>query len=781
MLNSYRARLIIVFMLVLLTVQIVTAVSILTATHRERQFQQQQSLGVGINVFREVLANRLLQLNNSLSVLSADFGFKRAIATGESETILSVLENHGNRIDADAAVLLSPEGELISSSFPEIGDRGLQALNLLAANFESGESGTILSFGDVSYQFVLQPVKAPTLIAWVGMGFALDTEVATLAKTLTGVDVSFINMTDPDHPGLSTTLAAAQQSALARHLPELAAMADSATEGVPDHFLSYAMRLDEDSNDQWAMVHLSSSKWEQSYRQLRNNMVAIFAGILVLALVIAMWLSHGLTRPVRSLVHFAREVGRGGKPDPITGAPAELQVLADTLTVMETSIEEREQDLIYQSTHDSLTGLLNRFAAKQKLSELGSECAGTLLLLDLKQFRHINDIIGYVNADSLLVSFARRLEELVPAADVVARLDGDAFLLIYERGINIAQVEAALDILEAPFKIVDFNIAVNVSAGMLDLAAHGGSVGALLRRAEIALLQSDFNKERVVVYQAGEDEKYQRELKIISDLPRGLDKGQFHLVFQPKVDIQKDICVGAEALIRWEHPQLGNISPEEFVTLAENSGNTDCITRWLISEAIKSLVSWRNQGIYPKLAVNLSAHDLGKPELAGEIADLLATSGLPSDSLSIEVTEGAVMTDIQTSMHVLQTFMDLGISVAVDDFGTGHSSLAYLKMLPISEVKIDRTFVKEMLINPDDAIIVETSIALTHGLGYRVIVEGVEEEKTVDLLRQFDCDQVQGYLYSKPLTAADFARWYRTFNNDFSNQETAVNTDRARS
>ncbi|MFB2679789.1 bifunctional diguanylate cyclase/phosphodiesterase [Shewanella mangrovisoli] len=762
MLNSFRARLILVFFTVLTLVQLATAFSVLTATQRDNFLQQQKSLEIGANVFLEVLSNRGAQLSQSLSVLSADFGFKRAIATREQETIESVLSNHGARIGADAAILLSPKGELLTSSLPGLTQDDIQSLFELATS--NTNALAILDFDHASYQFVLQPVKAPTLIAWVGMGFLLDKKVASQAKAITGIDVSFVNQTNGRTEIASTLSSAEQQSVLAQknRFPSLLTMP---SEYIPADYLSMAIKLYEHNGRQLALLHQSNLKWQQSYLHLRNNMLLIFALTLALAIAIAIWLSGSLTEPVHRLVQYARKIGQGLQPESIQGAPAELRVLANSLSLMREDIEAREKDLLYQSRHDSLTGLLNRFAAKQHLTDLNQDLSGTIVLLDIKHFRHINDIIGFANADSLLLLFARRLEQLAPTADMLARLDGDSFLLLYRQGIGGDQLLKSLDMLEAPFPIQGSNISLTVRAGMLEIDGNGADIDVLLRRAEIALNQACLQELRIVSYREGDDEKYQRELTLIRDLPIGLAQDQLYLVFQPKVNLPLNQCTGAEALIRWQHPTLGFIPPDEFIQLAENSGNIDIVSQWVLKQAIKQLVTWQQQGLALKLAINLSAHDLLDTRLPNQIANLLKDNHLQPGALCIEVTEGAVMKDAQTVVGVLQRFRDMGVSVAIDDFGTGHSSLAYLKLLPVDEVKIDRSFIQNMHLNSQDAMIVNTSIQLIHGLGFSVVAEGVEEREGVDILRHLNCDLIQGYVYSKPLKAAEFDQWFEAFNS----------------
>ena len=763
MLNSFRARLILVFFIVLTLVQFATAFSVLTATERDNFLQQQKSLDIGANVFLEVLSNRGIQLSQSLSVLSADFGFKRAIATGEQETIESVLSNHGSRIGADAAVLLSPKGELLTSSLPGLTQDDIQSLFDMTTS--NNNALAILNFDHASYQFVLQPVKAPTLIAWVGMGFLLDEKVAQQAKAITGIDVSFVNQAT-GRTEIASTLSDDEKRSVVEQASLFPSLLKMPSENIPVDYLSMAIKLYDHNGSQLALLHQSNLKWQQSYQHLRNNMLLIFALTLALAIVIAIWLSGSLTEPVHQLVTYARKIGQGKQPGNIQGAPAELRVLAKSLSLMRDDIEAREKDLVYQSRHDSLTGLLNRFAAKQHLADLKYELSGAMVLLDIKHFRHINDIIGFANADTLLLLFARRLEQLAPTPDLLARLDGDSFLLLYSQGIRPEHLLKSLDMLESPFPIQGSNISLTVRAGLLEIDGNGADIDVLVRRAEIALNQACLEEQRIVSYRQGADEKYQRELTIIRDLPIGLAQNQLYLVFQPKVDLHVNQCTGAEALIRWQHPTLGFIPPDEFIQLAENSGNIDIVSQWVLKQAIKQLVAWQQRGMLLKLAINLSAHDLVDTRLPNQIASLLKDNNLPSGALCIEVTEGAVMKDAQTVVSVLQRFRDMGVSVAIDDFGTGHSSLAYLKILPVNEVKIDRSFIKDMLTNSQDVMIVNTSIQLIHGLGFTVVAEGVEEPEGVEILRNLNCDIIQGYVFSKPLKAAEFDLWFEAFNRE---------------
>ncbi|MGI2171052.1 EAL domain-containing protein [Shewanella sp. MF05960] len=760
--NSFRSRLIIAFLLILTLMQLTTALFVLTATQRDYRQQQAQNLNIGSNIFVEMLSNRSDQLSQSLSLLSADFGFKRAVATGEQDTISSVLANHGRRINANAVILLSPKGTLLSSSLPGLTPENIDDLFALTQN--RSNSVDIFNVDHSSYQFVLQPVKAPTLIAWVGMGFTMDKAVADQAKTITGIDISFINQSG--RVDIVSTLPEGLQQQVLANISQIAQNVDNFSDTVVSEYLSTTIALDKNSGHQWAVLHQSNEKWQQSYDALRNNMLVIFGITCLLAFLIAAWFAGGLTQPIYALVNFARKVGQGENPQPIMGAPAELQVLANTLSVMRENIESREHDLVYQSQHDNLTGLYNRVAAKQQLGQLLMQMHGCIAMIDIKNFRHLNNIIGFANADNLLMLFASRLESLSPTAVLISRLDGDSFLLLFQPGISREQLDIYLQQLTKPYDIEGSKISVNVRVGLVELSDDYDhtDIDKLIRHAEIALNQARIESLAIATYLQGEDERYLRELMIIRDLPIAISQGQLHLVFQPKVDIHNNRCNSAETLIRWQHPQLGFIPPDEFIRLAENSGNISMISDWVLNATVKQLAQWKAQGIELKVAINLSAHDLTNAQLPHDIKQLLADHDLPIEALSIEVTEGAVMKDAQTVIAVLQQFKGIGIAIAIDDFGTGHSSLAYLKLLPVNEVKIDRSFIKDIHTDATDLMIVDTSIRLIKGLNLSVVAEGVESTEGIDILRRLDCDIVQGYVYSKPLKADDFAIWFSQFN-----------------
>ncbi|MCZ2721321.1 EAL domain-containing protein [Marinomonas sp. 15G1-11] len=316
------------------------------------------------------------------------------------------------------------------------------------------------------------------------------------------------------------------------------------------------------------------------------------------------------------------------------------------------------------------------------------------------------------------------------------------------------------------FELAGSSINLQLSVGVLPFADSSSDVNKVMRRIDIATNLAKNTSNGIVVYEMGQDESHQRELTIIRDLPEALETGQLFMVYQPKVNIAQRQCLSSEALIRWIHPSLGFIPPDEFIRLIEQSGNIKVLTQWVIQQVLAQQVIWQKQGMQMQVAINLSAHDLQDTHLPDQIQSSLDYFGLDASLLSLEVTESAVMADTKTVICVLGELKKLGCKLSIDDFGTGQSSLAYLRDLPVDEVKIDRTFVKNIDTNKNDALIVSATVQLSHGFGFTVTAEGMENYIGLDILESFECDTIQGYYFSKPLAAAEFYQWVSAFNTD---------------
>ena len=764
MFDSLRSRLVISLVSLLTILALASGFATLNTMKKDSEQQARQVLRVAANVFLQALDNRASQLTNSVSILASDFGFRRAVATAEQETILSVLENHGSRVHADLVLLLSPGGDLMASTSAELTSNDVKPVFLQSKGSQSTTVNDILVLAGNSYQLVLVPVKAPQTIAWVGMGFSLNKQLAEQIKGITDLDISFTTNSSKTNQTLHSTLDLDTQQNLLPVLPRLVDTQQQPFSSNEGQFLSLALALDQQQL-LWAVLHYPSARWQESYQKIRQQLLGIFGLSLTLALTLAFVIARSITQPLRLLSNFASQIGQGVTAAALPAAKGEIGLLGNTLQKMQMDIRTREAELLYQAEHDSLTGLKNRGAAERKLAELLPFEDVGLLLLNIKDFRHINDALGFANGDSLLQQMAQRLEQLIPAPLQVARLGGDEFLLLYNQHLSTAQLEDLKLQLHSGYLLADSPLSLKVSVGAYNITPGTVHANDAIRRLDIALNYAKKQPALLAFYQQGQDESHQRELTILRDLPTALQQNQLFVVYQPKVELAQQNCSSAEALIRWIHPELGFVPPDEFIKLAEHSGNIALVTQWMLSTVVAQLALWYQQGKHIKVAVNLSANDLTNSNLPQEIAALLKLYHLPSSVLALEVTEGAVMQDPKQVIQILTQLRDMGIELAIDDFGTGQSSLAYLKQLPVHEVKIDRAFIKDIEHNQDDALIVSATTQLAHGLGLKVTAEGLENLAGLAKLQQYSCDKVQGYFFSKPLTSEQFSQWLEQFAN----------------
>jgi len=422
----------------------------------------------------------------------------------------------------------------------------------------------------------------------------------------------------------------------------------------------------------------------------------------------------------------------------------------------------------HATRHDTLTGLPTRALLADRVGQAlrTNDRAGTpvaLLLIDLDRFKDINNAFGLHYGDGLLTQIGPRLAGVLREQDTIARLGGDKFAVLLPNVTSVADATAVATQLQvalhAPFRVRDIDLDVEASIGIAVSGAHGQDPTTLLAHAEGATdVAKDHNLE-VCTYDPSIDRSSPAKLVLSGDLRRALEQDQFVLHYQPKVTISSGAVVGAEALIRWQHPQHGLLSPDAFIPLAEHTRLIGPLTRHVLDTALAQAAIWARAGQAVPIAVNLSARNLADDHLPEQVAELLTAHQVPAELLQLEVTETAVITDPAQAQHLLQQLSDLGISISLDDFGAGYTSLSQLKTLPISELKIDRSFITTMTEDHSNTLIVRSVIGLGHALGLTIVAEGVENQHTLTALAAYGCDIAQGYHHTRPLTAANFTTW----------------------
>ncbi|SDM58778.1 diguanylate cyclase/phosphodiesterase [Franzmannia pantelleriensis] len=751
---SFRSRLLSVMLAVVVFSLTVTGGAFLRVVYQDALAKGEHDLDVGVNVLQQILDERGQQLRSNVAILADDFGFKSAVATQDTDTLRTVLANHGDRAGADMVLLSDLSDNLLASSHHPAGN-ALPFTDLLEqARLEGAGVDVIVEAGQ-PYEFVLLPVRAPNLIGWVGMGFLIDEPLIEEIHTLTRLDISVITQPSGDTP--SYLVSSRRGLANQVEVPDTNAITND-----PD-YLTRELALNEAGPQQTlALVQVSRASLLAAYRNLQWQLLAIVGLILLLTTAAAAWSARSMSLPLTRLTDAARRIGLGQRLETIGVSPrGEIGLLAGTLLSMQADIDERERTLLHRSRHDPLTDLPNRSSAQECITALiGQGQPFSLLRLAIDRFRDINDTFGYALGDRALVTLAQRLANL-PSSDFQAfRLsDNEFLLLVHNVALPDGWEDRLLNDLSDPIELDASPFRPSLSAGEAHSPAHGEDAHLLLRRADIALETARRQRSPWQCYQPGQDEQHFRQLTLIRDLQEAARESQLWMAYQPKIDASTGRVCQFEALMRWQHPSLGFIPPDEFITLAERSGNIRLLTRWMIDSVCHQLAEWRRAGQPHSVAINLSAEDVIDPQLGQHLLSVLDHYGLDVEQLSLEVTESAVMQDPALANRCLNELRQAGLTVAIDDFGTGYSSLAQLKQLPVAALKIDKSFVMSLDTQPDDVVIVRSTIELGHRLGLRVIAEGVETAAIAAMLCEFGCDELQGYLIAKPLPGHEVATW----------------------
>ena len=440
-------------------------------------------------------------------------------------------------------------------------------------------------------------------------------------------------------------------------------------------------------------------------------------------------------------------------------------LLLPVLAVYRSALLSAEKE--HQAMHDALTDLPNRLQFTEvigrRLENAKSKSTrGAVLLIDLDRFKEVNDTLGHQTGDALLCQIGPRIQPVLPEGGVVARLGGDEFAVMVpdvaaDDAVRIGQ--AIVDILEPPFRLDEFNLEVQASIGIAIFPDHGTSADVLIKQADIAMYFAKGRNSGIEIYNAEHDQNSRRRLSLLSELRTALVNGELVMFYQPKLDLSTGKVTSVEALVRWHHPLFGLIPPAEFVPFAEHTGLIRPLTSFVLRTAVTQARIWFDAGIDTAVAVNLSARSLHDGAISNEIAQLLVEFDLPANRLQLEITESSIMADPARARRVLEDLDAMGLHLSIDDFGTGYSSLSYLQDLPVREVKIDMSFVTNVLENPRDRVIVRSTIDLARHLGLQSTAEGIESAEAQEWLRSAGCNQGQGYHIAPPMPDDAATSW----------------------
>ncbi len=777
--SSFAMRMAALFLGLLALVQIAsfTAISLGLGAHARSTLPDR--LVAGERVLKSLLDQRAQTLTAAARLLAADFGFRDAVLSEDRETIGSVLENHGARIGATEVAWLGLDFSLrATAGAVNQGQIGPAAASLAATASNTGSASGLVLVAGKPHQLVLVPMKAPDLKGWVAIGFPLDDRLGAEMRALASLDLTLLARAGAGSPWqttLSTLDAEAAQRIAAQPwngLPvEMASLSVTGEElGLRPRWLPMLGADREAGPAALALLSLSIDEAARTPRELQALLLVVtLVGVAVFAFG-SLYTARRVTTPLRALAGAAERLGAGDYDTPMRALDRSDEVgeLAQSFERMRISVGEKQAQILRLAYWDTLTGLPNRaqFGDVVRQAVQAAEGAGTtvaVLMLDLDRFKNINAKLGYAVGDQLLRAAAERLSrQVMREGDLVARRSGDEFAVLLreatpELALSVAQRIARA--FEQPIALDEHRLDLPVGVGVACWPQHAGDADTLINRAEMAMYAAKRRHGGPLVYESAMDDSSAQSLTLLSELREAVAREQLRLHLQPKMSLSTGAVVGAEALVRWEHPVRGMVSPGQFIPFAEQTGFIRTLTMWVFEACARVWRELHAEGASLVLSVNLSVRDLLDTDLPLKLEALLVKHRVPAEAFCLEITESAIMDDPQRAMATLNRLALMGFKLSIDDFGEGQTSIRYFKELPVDELKIDMFFIRELERSPEDVKIVRSLIDLAHNLGLQVVAEGVENARTWDILRELGCDEAQGFHLGKPMPAQEFLGW----------------------
>lgn len=764
---SFRLRLALFFVATLVVVQALTAVLVYEVTRHELIREGQRQLGVAASAFAHQLDDISDRVASSVQVLSLDYALRSAIAQHDQATMQSALANHGHRVGATQMLLLDVDGRVEVDTLGAYPTGSAFPYADLVERAWSQPAAAVVAWRGHAYWMVVVPVFAPNLVGEIAAAIPIDDSLLARLQSQSTLPRNIELVARKSDRNWSLLAHGSDQLSLSRNfarqhrdLPVQPALLEVGGR----EFVAEAMPLNraQASAPVIALLGYSVDDALRPYRSVGLAWAALLASGLGVGLIGAWLIARGVSRPIEQLAASARRIEAGDYRTPQKIARKdELGQLAAAFTGMTQAIREREARILHQSGHDQITELPNRITAEAHIqAELGQhpERDSALLMVGLARVPEIIKTMGHAVCDRVMRDAGIRIR--APAGEgFVARATDTQFAIFLAQAGRQEAIAAGfrlLDALAEAYREADLTLDLAPAVGIALAPLHASGANGLLRRAEIALLGALGSEEPIAVYDPATDPHRPERLSLMGDLRAALDRDQLELHYQPKLNLARDAVDGAEGLVRWNHPTLGAVPPDAFIALAEETGNIRRLTRWALAAGIAQARRWHAAGRTLRVSVNVSARDLDDAELPRRVAELLALHALPPECLALEITEGAIMGKPEAAISVLRRLADQGIDLAIDDFGVGQSSLAYLRRLPVRELKVDKSFVLHLHESREDQAIVRSIIELAHHLGYRVTAEGVDHEATLAFLRQVGCDHAQGWLIAKALRADAF-------------------------
>ena len=772
--KSLKYKIFLLFVSILLVVQGITFYALYTTNKSQEESEINSRLTSAKTIFTELYNRRVEYLSAFTDITAKENDIKKVFIDGNVHHLLIALNNQRQEIDTDLAMSVTPNGQITGQLQRELITRidastsEKRAYNKVTRGnevgqtfrypnwFKSTQSSHIYKVNNTYYQVSISPVMyRQKNIGWLIFGFEINEVLANEFQALTGLSTDFV-LKDGDELFLTITTSANKQ------LQKLTLFNAIEKQQTPQQYIATSVTMTHFENRELVVFMYSlresivSMLEEQWWPLLMLTILTLLASLTSAYLIAA-----SISRPINRLVDHAKVIASGHFQQSIVFKEKnEIGQLANEFNHMQVALLQREEAITRLANHDLLTDLPNRHRLNEVLVGLKDEHF-MMLHLNLSRLKDVNATLGYDVGDLVIQALADRLQTISEQQHVqfLVHLGADEFILIVDT-MEVSEVSAQVNKeLEEIFIFQGISLQLQVRMGIALYPEHTTDVTKLVQMADTALHHTRNTGSLVQIYQPELDVNSVERLNLINDLAQAIPANQFELYFQPKLCLTKRKITHVEALVRWKHPTLGMIPPDNFISIAEKTGQIEALTRWVFTAAVIQCKKWNEIGLEINMAVNISAENLKEPDFYDFVCHTMMQQNVPHSQLTLEVTESSVVGDTAGAIQLLRKFKEYGLKISIDDYGTGYSSLAQLKQLPVHELKIDKSFIQRLEKDLDDQIIVRSTIELAHNMGLKVVAEGVEDEYSLFWLADYGCNFAQGYYISRPKPADELTDW----------------------
>jgi diguanylate cyclase (GGDEF)-like protein len=754
----------------MITISVILFVT-LDQTYRHSESQINKQFTIAQLVFSDKLNNHSKALYRGLSPISKDFTLKQLVndAKNDPSSLLSAMNNQQRRIKTDFSALLSPDAKTIVSNISSLSSWPIESINKAGIN--------VLIINHIPYLVRAVPIRliesSANIDAWLVMGIKIKKMINNDLKNILGFDVTLVIN---DMVEVSTYQPLKNQDKKLATQDFINSLPNISRDNISfrDESLAlYQFVINEHDSEQLSVIFtIDKDLAFINFTNLASQLIIAICVIILLTVFLSFRFSMSIAKPLKNLANIAHKIQYGNYAEITHDARvSEVNKLSFALSNMQNGIQQREKDNNQLAFYSPLTGLPNRNHFIRTMNELIDDATQqfAVILMDIDRFKEINDTLGHEYGDQVLQAIAKRLDESLVQGAYVAYLAGDEFAMLLPCQASVDPlhlVNPVLKVFEPFFEINNIQLDVSASMGLAMYPKDAVKADGLMQFADIALYVCKDNHNSYELYNQKFNTHSLLRLNLMSELRGSLENGDLQLYYQPQIDIATNKVKSIECLVRWHHPEHGFIFPDDFIPLAEQTGNIRYLTKWAIEEALKQHNHLKTNGFHIYMAVNISAIDLTDDNFVEFVAESLKKHNVVSKMLMLEVTESAIMSDPKKAIAILAKLKSMGVQLSIDDFGTGYSSMEQLKITPVNELKIDKSFVLELITSHEDAIIVKSITDLAHNLGLSVVAEGVENKESLDMLNEIGVETAQGYFISKAIHGDEFLPWLLNYEEN---------------